>query len=253
MSAEKENGGGEPAKLKIKHDWYQTESQVVVTILLKNAPADKVKVHYGDRSLSVTSAIPNSESEYSLELELAHEVVPDMCSYVVSPSKIEIKLRKKEGLRWTVLEGEGKTENIKAIPQAVIDASGPLPQQPPKLFRKDWDKIEKDIKKMEEEEKPEGDAALNALFQKIYGEGSDEVRRAMNKSFKIYGEGSDEVRRAMNKSFKIYGEGSDEVRRAMNKSFVESGGTVLSTNWDQVGKDKVECKPPDGLEFKKWD
>ncbi|KAJ2943377.1 hypothetical protein O0L34_g12187 [Tuta absoluta] len=218
MSAEKDNGGGEPAKLKIKHDWYQTESQVVVTILLKNAPADRVKVHYGDRSLSVTSAIPNSESEYSLELELAHEVVPDMCSYVVSPSKIEIKLRKKEGLRWTVLEGEGKTEDVKAIPQAVIDASGPPPpQQPPKLFRKDWDKIEKDIKKMEEEEKPEGDAALNALFQKIYGEGSD------------------------------------EVRRAMNKSFVESGGTVLSTNWDQVGKDTVEMKPPDGLEFKKWD
>ncbi|CAH2101831.1 unnamed protein product [Euphydryas editha] len=205
----------EPAKPKIKHDWYQTDALVVVTILLKNASSDKVKVHYGDRSLSVTSEIPNSDSEYSLELELAHEIVPSMCTYIVTPSKIEVKMRKKEGLRWNVLEGEGKEEKIKAIPQAVIDASGP--QKPPKLFKKDWDKIEKDIKKMEEEEKPEGDAALNALFQKIYGEGSD------------------------------------EVRRAMNKSFVESGGTVLSTNWNQVAKEKVEVKPPDGLEFKKWD
>ena len=51
---------------------------------------------------------------------------------------------------------------------------------------------------------------------------------------------------------KIYGEGSDEVKRAMNKSFVESGGTVLSTNWGEVGKKKVECKPPDGMEFKKY-
>lgn len=40
-----------------------------------------------------------------------------MCSYVVSPSKIEVKLRKKEGLRWTNLEGEGKEEKVKAIPQ----------------------------------------------------------------------------------------------------------------------------------------
>lgn len=205
----------EVVKPKIRHDWYQTESQVVVTVLLKNANKDKIKVHYGDRSLSITSAMPETESEYSLELELAHEIVPSFCTYSVTPSKVEVKLRKKEGLRWNQLEGEGKEEMIKAIPQAVIDASGP--EQPPKLFRKDWDKIEKDIKKMEEDEKPEGDAALNALFQKIYGEGSD------------------------------------EVRRAMNKSFVESGGTVLSTNWDQVAQDKVDVKPPDGLEFKKWE
>ncbi|CAG9794513.1 unnamed protein product [Diatraea saccharalis] len=215
MSGKTDTTPPEAGKPKIKHDWYQTESHVVITILIKNAPNDKVKVHYGDRSLSVTSALPQSDSEYSLELELAHEIVPSMCTYVVTPSKIEVKLRKKEGLRWNVLEGEGKEEVVKAIPQAVIDASGP--QQPPKLFKKDWDKIEKDIKKMEEEEKPEGEAALNALFQKIYGEGSD------------------------------------EVRRAMNKSFVESGGTVLSTNWNQVAKEKVEVKPPDGLEFKKWE
>ncbi|XP_038219975.1 protein SGT1 homolog [Zerene cesonia] len=215
MGDSKENPAVEPAKPKIKHDWYQTDALVVVTILIKNAPSDKIKVHYGERTLSVSSPLPNTDAEYSLELELAHEIIPSMCKYVVSPSKVEIKLRKKEGIRWTLLEGEGKEEKIKAIPQAVIDASGP--QQPPKIFRKDWEKIEKDIKKMEEEEKPEGDAALNALFQKIYGEGSD------------------------------------EVRRAMNKSFVESGGTVLSTNWNQVAKEKVEVKPPDGLEFKKWD
>ena len=48
---------------------------------------------------------------------------------------------------------------------------------------KDWDKLEAEIKKEEKETKLEGDAALNQLFQQIYGDGSDEVKRAMMKSF----------------------------------------------------------------------
>ena len=71
---------------------------------------------------------------------------------------------------------------------------------------------------------------------------------------------------------KIYADASDDVKRAMNKSFQESGGTVshsrwlssgcfdvirsfqvLSTNWNEIGKEKTEVKPPDGMEWKKWD
>ena len=39
----------------------------------------------------------------------------------------------------------------------------------------------------------------------------------------------------------------------MNKSFQESGGTVLSTNWKDVKKEKVEVKPPDCMEYKKYE
>ena len=28
---------------------------------------------------------------------------------------------------------------------------------------------------------------------------------------------------------------------------------MLSTNWNEVGKDKVDVKPPDGMEYKKWE
>lgn len=80
----------------------------------------------------------------------------------------------------------------------------------------DWDSLEQQIRKEEEEERPEGDAALNKLLKGIYGR-SDE-----------------------------------DTRRAMMKSYYESGGTVLSTNWKDVGSRHVDGTPPEGLVMKKW-
>jgi len=46
-----------------------------------------------------------------------------------------------------------------------------------------WDALEAQMKAEEKDEKLDGDAALNKLFQQIYADGNDETRRAMNKSF----------------------------------------------------------------------
>jgi suppressor of G2 allele of SKP1 len=55
----------------------------------------------------------------------------------------------------------------------------------------------------------------------------------------------------LNQMFRdIYGKATDEARMAMNKSFMESGGTVLSTNWNEVKTKPVEMTPPDGMESK---
>lgn len=197
---------------KISHDWYQTETTVVVEVRIKKLSANQVTVDFHPTSLSVTAKLPVG-SDYSLELDLAHPISPEQSSYKVMSTKLEIKLRKAEGVRWAALEGDGSSPLPGGAPPAAAAASG---VKAPYASGRDWSKIEKNLADEAKEEK-EGEAALNEMFQKIYGDANDDVRRAMNKSFQ------------------------------------ESGGTVLSTNWSEIGKEKTEVKPPDGMEWKKYD
>jgi suppressor of G2 allele of SKP1 len=45
----------------------------------------------------------------------------------------------------------------------------------------------------------------------------------------------------------VFENAGDDGKRAMMKSFSESGGTVLSSDWNDVGGRKVEPNPPEGL------
>ncbi|KAI0228400.1 Protein SGT1 [Lamellibrachia satsuma] len=213
-----------PSGAKTRYDWYQTETQVVITILLKNVSQDDLSVDIQEKTVSVTVKLP-TDSDYSLELELLHPINHQQSQVKVMASKIELKLKKQEGIRWTTLESDGTAssapEPMMSQPAAAVVAPSGDGSHPPKypssaLHGHDWDKLVAEITEEEKEEKPEGEAALNKLFQQIYSDGSD------------------------------------EVRKAMNKSFVESGGTVLSTNWNEIGTKKVDCKPPEGMEWKKW-
>jgi len=211
-SAAESSSSNEMPVPKIKHDWYQTETHVIIEVRIKKLDPKDVCVEFNEVSLSVTAKLATG-SDYSLELDLAHPIIPDQSSYKVLSTKLEVKLRKGEGVRWNALEGDGAAP----LPGgAVPTASAAGGVKAPYASGRDWNKVEK-LLAAEAEEKKEGEQALNEMFQKIYSDAND------------------------------------DVRKAMNKSFSESGGTVLSTNWSDIGKEKTDVKPPDGMEFKKWD
>ncbi|XP_044526543.1 protein SGT1 homolog [Gracilinanus agilis] len=194
---------------KIKYDWYQTESQVIITLMIKNIQKNNIKVEFSENELSAVVNLPSGE-DYNLKLSLIHPIVPEQSTFKILSTKIEIKMKKSEAVRWEKLEGHRDVPK----PKQFTPDSNMYPSS--SHYTRNWDKLVGEIKEEEKNEKLEGDAALNKLFQQIYSDGSD------------------------------------EVKRAMNKSFMESGGTVLSTNWSDVGKRKVDVNPPDDMEWKKF-
>ncbi|KAJ8554371.1 hypothetical protein K7X08_025049 [Anisodus acutangulus] len=206
--------GAPAAKPKYRHEFYQKSEEVVVTIFAKGIPAKNVVVDFGEQILSVSIDVPGEET-YTLQPRLFGKITPAKCRYEVMSTKIEIRLAKAEPLHWTLLE---YTREPVVVQRPNGSSAAPRPSYPTsKLRNVDWDKLEAEVKKEEKDEKLDGDAALNKFFRDIYQDADE------------------------------------DTRRAMMKSFVESNGTVLSTNWKEVGTKKIEGSPPDGMELKKWE
>lgn len=194
----------------IKHEWYQSESQVTVSILAKHITSNDVTIDSKENTLCIQSNNPESlKIDFFFNLE--HQIQPENTQIKFMTNKIEIKLKKCEPIQWKKL-------NITSSELASrLKIQEKKPEYPTSSKKpKNWDKIAADIAAEEKDEKLEGDAALNKLFRDVYANGTD------------------------------------ETRKAMNKSFVESGGTTLSTNWGDVGAKKLDVKPPDGMEWKTW-
>jgi len=174
---------------------------------------EQVQVETTEKTLSVNAKLP-SGGDYSLEIDLAYPIDDKRTEFTVTAFKIEIKLFKKDAIQWTTLDAAHKPKQPAAIMNKPTTSEQPsYPSS--SMHRKDWNKFEAEIAKDEKDNKEESDA--NSIFSQLYKDASD------------------------------------ETKRAMNKSYSESGGTVLSMDWNEVSKKKVELQTPDGMEFKKYE
>lgn len=197
----------------LRHDWYQTEQKVVIAVLVKNAESRNCTVDIQSQRVSVRG------EDLELDFDLQHEIDASKSTFRILSVKVEITLHKLVGERWPSLtkQENATSATIQSLPKQlpVVQQSQSQTQTSPSKKDKNWDRVVKDAWEKEEIDKDE-EKQLNNLFERIYSDSNP------------------------------------EVRRAMNKSFTESGGTVLSTNWNEVGGQKVEMKPPTGTEFRPW-
>eukprot|EP01091_Cochliopodium_minus_P001145 TRINITY_DN1101_c0_g1_i1.p1 TRINITY_DN1101_c0_g1~~TRINITY_DN1101_c0_g1_i1.p1 ORF type:complete len:350 (+),score=119.16 TRINITY_DN1101_c0_g1_i1:45-1094(+) len=191
---------------KIRQEWYQTPTHIIITVFAKNITKENLTVVIKQKEVSINIKLGEGR-EYVSELRLLANVVPDQSAQIIYSTKIEVKMKKEHDAKWDSLEWKEQSL-LRTFDQ--VEKSTPPSYPSSSKKRIDWDKIEV------QEDELQGEDALNKVFKDIYKNGNEDQRKAMMKSFQ------------------------------------ESGGTVLSTNWDEIGKGKVEGKPPDGLIMKNW-
>ncbi|KDN39403.1 SGS-domain-containing protein, partial [Tilletiaria anomala UBC 951] len=208
-----------------RFDYYQTDTSVTVTVFVKGVTEDRLDVQFGEHSLHV--AIKGADgSETALKIDpLFASVNAQASAYKILSTKVEVSLVKAApGVRWAGLQGDtggiiAGSSNSSTIPMSVPtdpaaeSSSGPSASAPGKRPSNKWDALDYDTLA---ESKQEEDSDINKFFQKIYANANEDTRRAMMKSFQ------------------------------------ESNGTALSTNWEEVGKGRVETQPPDGMVPRKY-
>mmetsp|Transcript_10004 Transcript_10004/g.11478 ORF Transcript_10004/g.11478 Transcript_10004/m.11478 type:complete len:400 (-) Transcript_10004:311-1510(-) len=229
-----------------KYQYYQNDKFLTIALLECNVQPESLDVQFLPKKLVVIMAKGGKKFTVICG-RLFDFVVVDKCKIKYMDEKVLIKLRKKEeGTHWHELFGtakedddeDDKVEQKKTTVSAEVvkAASGgsnedqdsaskkPIPtvsseKARPYSSHRDWDAIERNLEKDEKKEKPQGEDALNHLFKDIYGKADGDTRRAMIKSFQT------------------------------------SGGTVLSTNWDEVAKKdyEKERQAPKGMQWKQWD
>jgi suppressor of G2 allele of SKP1 len=242
-----------PILAKVRHEWFQSAQNIMITIYAKGVPEGKTEIEILDDSMSLSFPHPsNPASTFVFTLDPLFALIDaDASGVSIMSTKVEITLRKKvSGQRWNELEGsaplKGKTKQeedsapkdpvlseVTNTSSMKLKSTETAPSYPTssRSGPKNWDKLAQDLtakkksshKQIKKENKDKGDDSESEPEHEEDEIDSDYGGDPVDGFFK-----------------KLYSGADDDTRRAMMKSYQESGGTALSTDWKDVGKRTVE-------------
>lgn len=193
-----------PIHEKVKKEWYQTPSTVVISLFTTRLPESVSSIHTELNSvnniLSLSWSLAKDNSEFQYSIKLSNPIINNSFKFKKFTKKLEITIDKLDkGKTWKTLESTDEKR---------VDADNVKTKK-----QKDWSKINFDEYGDDLED---NNGSADAFFQKLYANADP------------------------------------DTKKAMMKSFIESNGTTLNTNWEDVKNKKVEPSPPEGMELKHW-
>ncbi|KAI9296439.1 chord-domain-containing protein [Neoconidiobolus thromboides FSU 785] len=103
-----ENKSDELLKSDCRFDWYQSPSQVILSIFAKKTDKEESAIVFNKDKLTVKIKFQDNKL-FEKEFELFQSIQPENCSYGVLSTKVEVILAKDNNMSWACLE---KTDNI---------------------------------------------------------------------------------------------------------------------------------------------
>jgi suppressor of G2 allele of SKP1 len=139
----------------IRFNWYQTQSSVVISLVVKNKKEEDAILKFSPNSFYAN--VKEGNENLIKEFDFYEEINPEKVKINYFSSKIEVSLEKKnQSMDWAQLE-KGKEEKPKVFdPKKYVSVQK----------KKDWNELNNKFKEEEEKEIPKGDAGkFNLIFK----------------------------------------------------------------------------------------